>query len=377
MLKPIIAALFLTTSLPALAAQGEVTDDAAIIVPADGSSTKAMDEMMSIFSKMFDTKGLPEPEPKRLELATVTASKLLPDGAYGKIIDDMVGGMLTPLFDAMPGLSDAEIIAKTGVSEEAVTALTEEKKAVVARIIDPAGKDRGKQFVEIMRPMISEAMAVIEPAMRTGLSRAYARKFNEAQLTAINSFFETPAGSAFARESFVIQADPEVLQATFKALPTLLAGFMGDEAKLKAKFDGLPKARELKDLSDGEMRELASALGVDVATLEEQRAIVREMESFTDESGTEPWYAEDAWTAAARKKIKTLEAKSNAAGAKYEAASEKYTAVYSDYEAARQEAIDAARERIVAEGWTPEPAAITLTAEEIPADAVPPPAMPN
>lgn len=363
MLKSIITALLLTTSIPALAVPDEMATDIAEATPMDTSGKKEMDDMMSIFTRMFDTTNLPEPEPARLELAKVTASKLLPEGAYAKIMDDMIGNILTPLFNVLPGLSDAQIVAATGASEETVAALTEEKKTAVTQIIDPNHEERGKQIVDVMKPVISEAMAVIEPAMRMGLSRAYARKFTAPELNIINGFFTTPVGSAFARESFALQADPEVLQATFRALPEIFTSFVADEAKYKAKFDALPKQRGLKDLSNVEMQQLAAALGVEVKTLEDHRTLADAVDPYANETGAEPWYAEDAWAAAERKKVKALEAEYNLANAKSETASEQTSAAYQVYEKAWQAAVDAARHRLLAEGWTP-PTASPETTED-------------
>jgi Uncharacterized protein conserved in bacteria (DUF2059) len=363
MLKPIIAALLLSTAAPMAWAATPETDSKPVELNETEKAAKEMDDVMSIFTKMFDTSNLPEPEPVRLELAKVTASKLLPDGAYAKIMDGMFEQMLTPMMNILPGLTDAQISAATGASEENVAALTEEKKAAVTQIIDPYNKDRGKQFIDVMKPMISEAMAVIEPAMRTGLSRAYARKFTAAQLTTMNGFFTTPTGGAFARESFALQADPEVMQATFKALPAIFTSFMGDEAKFKAKFEELPKQRELKDLSETEMQQLAGLLGVEVKSLEDHRTIATTVDPYAEETGEEPWYAEDAWAAAERKKVKALEAKYDAASSKSEAASEQSSTAYAAYEAAWQTAINAARKRMLAEGWTP-PAAEPEPTEE-------------
>ena len=359
-MKSIIAALLVTAATPTLATP-EQTDVATVAVdeaedPVAASGQKEMDAMMSIFSKMFDTSNLAEPEPARLDLAKVTASKLLPDGAYAKIIDDMMGSILKPIFNVLPGLSDAQIVTATGAPEDAVAALTEENKAAVTQIIDPNHKQRGEQILGVMKPMISEAMAIIEPAMRHGLSRAYARKFTAAQLTAINGFFTTPAGGEFARESFALQADPEVLQATFKALPQIFTTFMGDEAKFKAKFDELPKQRELKDLSGAEMQQLAQLLGVDVGSLEDHKLLASAVDPYAEETGQEPWYAEDSWNAGERKKVKALEAKYDAASTRSASATESATAAYDIYEKGRQAAIDAARKRMLAEGWTPPPA---------------------
>lgn len=361
MLKPIIAALLLSTTTPAVSATTQEAKSALVEPAETEKAAKELDDVMSIFTKMFDTSNLPEPETVRLELAKVTASKLLPDGAYAKIMDAMFDQMLAPIMNIVPGLTNEQIVTATGASEENVAALTEEKKAAVTQIIDPQNKDRGKQFFDVMKPMISEAMAIIEPAMRTGLSRAYARKFSTAELTTINGFFSTPTGSAFARESFALQADPEVMQATFKAFPAIIASFMGDEAKFKAKFEEIPKQRELKDLSEAEMQQLAVLLGVEIKTLEDHRTIATATEPLVEETGDEPWYSEDSWTPANRKKAAKL-------AEIYNAASDKSSAAFSALEEAQTNAIDEARKRMLAKGWTPSPIEPETTEDS--ADAV-------
>jgi hypothetical protein len=367
MMKPIIAALLLSTAVPAFAVPEEIGNEKVAKASADPAGEKALGDVMSLFSKMFDTSDQPEPDAARQELAKVTAAKLIPNGAYNKIMDDMLGKMLTPLFDMMPGLTDAQIAASTGASEEIVSALSEEQKAAVTQIIDPNHKERGKQILDVMKPMMVEAMAIIEPAMRTGLSRAYARKFTALQLNTINNFFLTPTGSAFAQESFALQADPEVMQATFKAFPAIFGSIMGDEAKFKAKFDALPKQRELKDLSDAELQQLAELLGVEKQVLQDHRTSTAAASSDTPETGEEPWYAEENWLPANRSKATKL---SDA----YVKANTKSDAAYSAYEDAQVDAIDEARQRFLAKGWKAEPAPEPMTAEDIPDDSVPPPA---
>ena len=367
----IVAALLVTTATPNARAatpdtETESTNTQITGLPETEKATKEMDAMMSIFTKMFDTSNLPEPEPARLELAKITASRLLPDGAYAKIMDDMMGSILTPLFNIMPGLTNEQIVTATGAPKNTVAALTDEQKSAVTQIMDPNHKQRGKQIVDVMKPMIAEAMAVIEPAMRQGLSRAYARKFSGAQLTTINGFFTTPVGSEFARESFALQADPEVIQATFKAFPAILSTFMGDEAKLKAKFEELPKQRELKDLSEAELQQLAGLLGVEVKSLENHRVLASAVDSFADETGEEPWYAEDSWNAGERKKVKSLEAKYDASNVRYENANLETTAAYGVYETEKKKAIGTARTRYLADGWRPAPVEQPVAAETEP-----------
>ncbi len=278
-MKSIITALLLTAAVPntAFAATPDTEMETAAIemgAAADPQNpSKEMDEMMAMFSKLFDTSKLPPPDPARLKLAETTASRLLPDGAYAKIMNDMLGSFVLPVLDAMPGLSDVQIASKTGASSEAVAALSAENKEAVTLIIDPNFKQRGEQLMSVVKPIITDVMADLEPAMRTGLSRAYARKFSVAELDGINGFFATPTGANFARESFALQADPEVLQAVFKAIPAMLGKFMGSETKYKAQFDALPKERKLSEMSDAELQKLSTLLGVTVKSLKDHKEV--------------------------------------------------------------------------------------------------------
>jgi hypothetical protein len=104
------------------------------------------------------------------------------------------------------------------------------------------------------------------------------------------------------------------------------------------------------------MAELAKHLGVTVKSLEDHRLIAGTADPYAAETGEEPWYSEDSWAAAERKKVKALEAKYDALSTRSEEASEKSSAAYEVYEKAWQAAVDAARKRMLAEGWTPPPA---------------------
>ncbi len=271
-MKSLFAVLLLTTATPALSAVPEVIDVPTEELSAATDPSKAMmDSMMSMFENIFDTSKLPPPEPERLKLAEMTASRLLPDGVYGKMVNDMISNIAMPMLNAMPGLTDAQITAKTGAASEAVGALSAENKEAVTLIIDPNYRKRGEQLMSIMTPVINDVMSELEPAMRVGLSRAYARKFSAAELNGINSFFATPTGASFARESFALQADPEVLQAMFKAIPAMVGKFTGDEQALKAKFDALPKERKLSEMSDAELTKLSTLLGLSVQSLKDYK----------------------------------------------------------------------------------------------------------
>jgi hypothetical protein len=88
------------------------------------------------------------------------------------------------------------------------------------------------------------------------------------------------------------------------------------------------------------------------------------------ETGSEPWYAEDNWTVKDRNRTAQL---SNA----YLKASEKSESAYNAFDKAQNDAIDAARERFLANGWKADDGEQPMAAEDIPANAVPPPVLPK
>ena len=164
----------------------------------------------------------------------------------------------------------------------------------IADLFDPHRKEREDQITRLVMPLIREALADMEPPMRAGLAKAYARKFTGAQLADLNAFLATPTGQLYASEWMALQADPEVMVAVVKAVPPLLTKFMDRAPEIEKDFKELPKERQLADLSDGELAKLARLMKVDVSALKEQRDMwnADSMEA-TEAAGSED-YADDA-----------------------------------------------------------------------------------
>src|SRR3546814_14631564 len=90
-------------------------------------------------------------------------------------------------------------------------------KTVVADLFDPHRQQREDQITRIVKPLISEALVDLEPPMREGMAKAYARKFTADQLGDLNGFFATPTGHAYASERMETQASTDVPLAVPKA----------------------------------------------------------------------------------------------------------------------------------------------------------------
>ena len=246
-------------------------DTAAMSETSKARMQREMDEAMAFVEKLFDTSHLPPIDPARLELSRTTTAALIPSGSVEKMIDNMYGRMFSTFMEEVGGTSDLMLSIKTGVETDKIAALDDKTKAQVADIFDPQRKAREGQINKIIRPLISEALADLEPPMREGLAKAYARKFSGEQLGEVNAFFATPTGKLYANESLALQADPEVMLATIKAVPPLVTKFIDRAPTIEKQLGDLPKEKSLGDLSDAEINKLAKLMKVDAKTLKETR----------------------------------------------------------------------------------------------------------
>lgn len=326
--------------------------DPATISDADVARAKAkmqkeMDEVIALIEQMFGTDDLPPIEPARLALAQQTTAALVPSGSLERLMDNLYGKMFKTIMDQADGASDLMLSIKTGVESEKIAALDKETRTAIADLFDPHRKEREEQITRVVKPLISEALADLEPPMREGMAKAYARKFSAGQLGELNAFFATPTGRAYTQEWMAAQADPEVVLAMAKAIPPMVLKFIDRAPAISEDLEDLPKERALADLSDAEMKKLAKLMKVDVKTLEENRdmwsdagpvaeddwsgggdvvdaaadaADVAETAADAVEADADPAWNRDNWSDADRQRVEELEtAAANASAAAYEA----------------------------------------------------------
>lgn len=263
LLKIAVAPALLCCAFSPVMASAEAPAPVTLLAnPAMGFGDGAQGEaaLMDIFAKLFDIGDKTPIDPAQLALGQAAAAKLLPEGAYGKMMNQLLKNFLKPMLALEPGMSGTKIVSKTGIDHDFADALTEDQRNAVADIFDPDRQARSEGLLALLGPIMLEASKALEPPMREGIARAYARKFSAAQLGEINSFFATPSGAAFAAESFAIQADPEVLSATMQAMPIMLTKIMDSASGLEAKMKTLPQERELSELSAADLDKLAKLL---------------------------------------------------------------------------------------------------------------------
>lgn len=246
-------------------------DSEASAEAATAKMQKEIDEAIALVEKMFDTSDLPPIEPARLTLAQQTMGALIPAGSLEKMIDNLYGKMFKTIMGEFGGQSDLMLSIQTGVESEQIAKLDEATKGKVADMFDPYRKERDEQITRVIKPLISEVLGDMEPPMREGMSKAYARKFTGAQLTDLNTFLATPTGTLYANEWMALQADPEVMVAVIKAVPPLITKFIDRAPQIEKDMKDLPKEKQLSDFDDKELSKLAKLMKVDVKVLKEQR----------------------------------------------------------------------------------------------------------
>ena len=278
---------------------------------------KEMDEAIALIEKMFDTSSLPPIDPARLTLAQRTTAALIPNGSIEKMVDNLYGKMFKTIMGEFGGQSDLLLSIKTGVETEQIAALDEATKGKVADMFDPHRKERDEQITRVIKPLISEALADMEPPMRDGLAKAYARKFTGAQLADLNAFLATPTGNLYAGEWMALQADPEVMVAVIKAVPPLVTKFIDRAPEIEKDLKELPKEKQLSDFDDKQLGKLAKLMKVDVSVLKEQRDMWKTDMEATDAVAAE---AADDYAVDAAADVATAEAAADAAEAAADAA---------------------------------------------------------
>ena len=326
------AVAMLPLGISAHAAQQEAPE-AEVVAAEDGSETpfdseaaaaeakakmqKEMDEAIALIEKMFDTSDLPPIDPARLTLAERTTAALIPNGSIEKMVDNLYGKMFKTIMGEFGGQSDLLLSIKTGVETDQIAKLDEATKGKVADMFDPHRKERDEQINRVIKPLISEVLADMEPPMREGLAKAYARKFTGAQLTDLNSFLATPTGNLYASEWMALQADPEVMVAVIKAVPPLVTKFIDRAPEIEKDLKELPKEKQLSDFDDKEIGKLAKLMKVDVSVLKEQRDMWKTDMEATDAVAAE---AADDYAVDAAADVATAEAAADAAEAAADAA---------------------------------------------------------
>ena len=269
-----MAAAALVCAVPT-AAQEDPEHSESAMSPGD------LDEFAGMMAGLFQTEPLTEEQSARLPAAQAVVGEMMPDGFYGEMMAGMMDKMLRPMLTMF---SQPEFVlgARLTVDAEAIEALEEAEQAELTAMLDPAYQARGDAMVAVLTSRMGGMFTAMEGPMREGLSKAYAVRFDDAQLADIAAFFATPTGGEYARESMALFADPQVMQASMQALPAMMSGFGDIESAMREAMAALPAERGYGDLTDAQRERMAELLDVDPAQLAD---LVNPPKSMDDAAG--------------------------------------------------------------------------------------------
>ena len=127
-------------------------------------------------------------DPARLAVARRVIDTIMPPATR----EQMMSAMLTPMMaNLRQGMSQNPDFAKMMGSDPQVAAAFERYM-----------QRQQNRSIEMIRASL--------PQMAVAMSRAYARRFDVAQLEEIERFFKTPTGRAYMQASMTIMSDPDV-----------------------------------------------------------------------------------------------------------------------------------------------------------------------
>ena len=269
-----MAAAALVCAVPA-AAQEDPEHSQSALSPGE------LDEFAGMMAGLFQTEPLTEEQNARLPAAQAVVGEMMPDGFYGEMMAGMMDKMLLPMLTMF---SQPEFVlgARLTVDAETIEALEEAEQAELTAMLDPAYEARGDAMVAVLTSRMGGMFTAMEGPMREGLSKAYAVRFDDAQLADIAAFFATPTGGEYARESMALFADPQVMQASMQALPAMMSGFGDIESAMREAMTALPAERGYDDLTEAQRKRMAELLDVDPAQLAD---LVNPPKSMDDAAG--------------------------------------------------------------------------------------------
>jgi hypothetical protein len=290
-------------------------------------------------------------DPARLAIAQKTVGKLIPAGTYKRMMKDMMDGMANGLIQQMMGM-DASAMASAMGAKEGADGVKGKTVGELAAAKDPHFQERMDITMKVMFTEMGSIMNDMEPIVRDALSKIYARKYSVKELTDMNAFFATSSGAAFAGNFMATFTDKEMIDASFGMMPKMMDAMPGIMKKVEAATAHLPPVPKADTGTAAEAAgEMADAAAAD---------------PYASETGDEPWYSEENWTPAQRKRITALNAKSEAAG-------EKQTVAYDAYQSEYDKVVAAARDKLKADYDQMIKEEPPMAAEDIPANAPPPP----
>jgi hypothetical protein len=179
-----------------------------------------------------------EIDPARLALARTSVDAVWPLGTYARMMRGTMDAMTDKVMESMFDMKVDDLVPGEDPKHSGLTM----RDAMMKE--DPHFVERMRITNHVMLDEMIPLMSRFEPAIREGLSRAYARKFTAEQLADLNRFFATPTGRFYASESMLTMADPEIMAQMTRLAPEIMREMPRIMEKVKAATAHLPPPRK-------------------------------------------------------------------------------------------------------------------------------------
>ena len=217
-------------------------------------------EVMASLAQMFAVEPLTPEQQERLPLASELVEQIMPPGTMKEVMGGMFDSFMGPMMEiaAAAGPNTTDIL---GYSAEEL-GLSDAEAAEIASIVDPVWQERRTREMSLVQESMGEIMTAMEPAMRKGMSEAYAVHFTRGELTDISAFFATESGASYARKSYALSSDPRIMSAAMSQMPAMMASFKQMEEDAKTIVAELGEKKTFEALSNPEKRRLLELTGL-------------------------------------------------------------------------------------------------------------------
>lgn len=174
------------------------------------------------------------PDPVRLAAARPVIDALWPLGTYRRIMQGTMSKMMDSMMGSMFAMPGATIANAADPSGKAAQAVGTRSLGDLAAERDPYFRERTRIMMDVMTTEMIPLMERIEPGIRDGLARSYARRFTVQQLGDMRAFFVTPSGRAYAEQAMTAFMDPDLMKSMMSFVPELIKAMPGIMAKVDA-----------------------------------------------------------------------------------------------------------------------------------------------
>lgn len=297
-------------------------------------------ELLNIFALKKPLIELPIPETDRLVIANRITSRLFPVGTNERVVRTMMNDLIRPMIDRTLELNLVEAIDLFGIDEDVVPRSADIKETssfgeLIAEV-EPDYREKMDAVFDAYIEISGLVSEPIEPALADAMARDYARKYNLAQLNDLDMFFSTPTGALFAKDFMTSTVSVDMVQTVFQEFPAIAE----NSDRIQEITENIEKILK-PSVNDTIIEDDCEDCNIEDDETDPDDNII------TSDLGDEPWFEKENWNEKSRRNVQKL-------SDNYNKLAESSEQAYTEYDDAYNAALNEARAKYIADGWTRE-----------------------